>query len=163
MNHPEHHHEFTKADLRMLDDKTRQRDKTRGYDLENCKHRGKDKAHLIVEKPYTKHYPWIYVKLEDHSFRFALRPPDGLNLPGQRRVETIPHSMLARGQPVIGAGECETDETGQIVRINNFSGHYQPGEKNLRETKSNMEQQGLSIKSATWELFNEHGQVIKRL
>lgn len=156
--------EFSKEELRILSEETRNKDEKNGYDLKNCTYRGRDQTHRIVEEPYKKHYPWIYVKLEDGSFRFSLRPTSRQpNLPNQRVGHTLPHSMLARGNSVIGAGECETDENGKVIAIDNWSGHYKPGEKNLKETKKNMEDKGLSTTSTKWMLRNEEGKVVKEL
>ncbi|HBL10692.1 MAG TPA: hypothetical protein DD379_04670 [Cyanobacteria bacterium UBA11162] len=158
--------EFSQEDLRILSEESRERDERNGYDLENCTYRGKDQTHQIVEEPYKKHYPWSYVKLEDGSFRFSPRLTSRQpNLPNQRIGMTLPHSMLARGKPVIGAGECETDENGKVISIDNFSGHYKPGEKNLKETKKNMESKGLSTPLTQWILrrFDGKGNVIKEL
>jgi hypothetical protein len=156
--------EFSKEDLRILSEETRKKDEKNGYDLENCTYKGIEQANKIVEEPYKKHYPWIYVKLEDGSFRFSVRPTSRKpNLPNQRAGNTLPHSVIARGKPVIGAGECETDENGKVISIDNWSGHYKPGEKNLKETKKNMENKGLSITSTKWMLRDEGGKVVKEL
>jgi hypothetical protein len=71
--------------------------------------------------------------------------------------------MLGAGEAVIGAGECETDESGKIKRADNFSGHYQPNEKNLMETKKNFESQGLSSQVAVHQVFDKSGKIIKTL
>ncbi len=156
--------DFTETDLRKMTKSTIQRDKKRGYDVEQCTVNGKDQSAKIVKQPYKKHYPWIYVKLEDHSFWFSLRPATRTpNIPGQRSMQTLPHSMLSRGNPVIGAGECETDSTGKVVYVNNFSGHYKPTEKNLKATKENMERQGLSDQTAKWEVVDKNGHPLKEL
>lgn len=42
------------------------------------------------------------------------------------------HSGLSEGQAyVYGAGEFHIDKNGNVLRINNLSGHYLPTEENL--------------------------------
>jgi|JI10StandDraft_1071094.scaffolds.fasta_scaffold522711_2 hypothetical protein len=139
--------EFSINDLRKLDDETIKKDiNNRGYDLENCKIRGVDASYLILTEKdfYPRQKLWIYVKLEDHSFLFSKRPEERQpKLAGQRTGKTLSHSLLARGKPVIGAGECETDENNKIIRVNNQSGHYKPLFKNLRESIKNMKEKDL--------------------
>ncbi|HHC24188.1 MAG TPA: hypothetical protein ENK58_02055 [Desulfobacterales bacterium] len=139
------------------------KDKKRGYDPEKCQYKGKDLSHKIFDTP-LRNQELIYVKLEDHTFKFALRPKERVpNKPGQRRIDTLPHSMLARGKRIIGAGECETDENGKIIEINNHSGHYQPDEDNLRETKENMMSQELTRSAVKWKVFDKTGKLIKEI
>lgn len=144
--------EFSINDLRKLDEETIIKDIKRGYDLENCKIKGKDESHQIQDKkPFKKKMPLIYVKLEDHSFRFSMRPYDRQpNIPNQRIGYTLSHSLLAKGKPVIGAGECDTDDNGNIILVNNKSGHYKPLIKNLRESMKNMKKQGLVVENTEY-------------
>lgn len=136
------------------------RDKKRGFDAEKGTKDGKDMSWQMWEKP-PKGQNLIYVKLKDGTFRFAPRPkPNPL---ARTRGITLPHTMLGKGDEVIGAGECETDGNGKITRANNFSGHYQPNEANLKLTKDNMEKQGLSGMGTGFEVFDRSGQVIKTL
>lgn len=137
-----------------------ERDKRRGWDHEAGTYQGRDMSWAMMDTP-PRGKELIYVKKADETFVFSPRPKNDVN---QRRGGlTLPHSMLGKGESVIGAGECETDAEGKIERADNFSGHYQPGEKNLEETKKNMEGKGLSSESATFEVFDKSGEVIKTL
>jgi hypothetical protein len=44
------------------------------------------------------------------------------------------HSSILAGKPVRGAGEIKFDADGNIVRINNSSGHYKPGATQMIDT-----------------------------
>jgi hypothetical protein len=139
-----------------------ERDKKHGWDHEAGTKDGKDVSYAIFDKP-AKNKKQIYVKLPDGSFRFS--PREDVNPAARRRRgrTTLPHSMLGKGRKVIGAGECETNQDGKIIRADNFSGHYQPNEENLQETKDNMEKQGLANENAKFEVFDKSGKVIKKL
>jgi hypothetical protein len=138
---------FTDADMKEVKPKSKEKDKKRGYDTAKGTKDGKDVSYSIFDKP-PKNRKLIYVKKPDGSFKFSPRPDP---VPGKRTPPTLPHSMLGGGDKVIGAGECETDGNGKITKADNQSGHYQPGEKNLKETKKNMEKQGLSTPETKWE------------
>jgi hypothetical protein len=71
--------------------------------------------------------------------------------------------MLAGGESVIGAGECQSDAEGKISQADNFSGHYQPKEEHLQATKKNMEEQGLAAAGGKFEVKNAAGEVVKVL
>jgi hypothetical protein len=136
-----------------------ERDKERGFDHEKKTHNGKDVGWALLDKP-PKNRELIYVKKPDGSFVFSPRPKQDLN---QRRGLTLPHSMLAGGGKVIGAGECQSDADGKISQADNFSGHYQPKEEHLEATKKNMEGQGLSAAKPKFEVKNAAGEVTKVL
>src|SRR5207249_497021 len=125
--------EFSQSDMRDAKKESIERDKKKGWDHEKGTKDGIDKSRLIFDSPVKKQ-KLIYAKLADGSFKFSPRPDPNPLARGPRPL-TLPHSMLGKGGKVIGAGECETDENGKITRADNFSGHYQPGEKNLKETK----------------------------
>lgn len=152
--------EFTDEDLRQPKPESIERDKRNGWDHEKGTRDGKDVSYALFSTP-PKSKELVYVKKKDHTFVFSPRPKNDLNQ--RTRRTTLPHSMLGAGEAVIGAGECETDENGTIKRADNFSGHYQPNEKNLKETKKNFEDQGLGGKGATYEVFDKTGKVIKTL
>jgi len=152
--------EFDESDMREPKADSIERDKRNGWDHEACTKDGRDMSHAIFDGP-VKDRKLIYVKLPDGSFKFSPRPdPDPL---ARRRPTTLPHSMLGKGGKVIGAGECETDENGAITRADNFSGHYQPPEKNLKETKKNMEEQGLSAEGAKFDVVDRSGKIVGQL
>lgn len=139
--------EFTEDDLRSPKEDSVKRDKERGWDHEKQSLNGESKSSLVFDKA-PKGRELIYVKMADGSFRFSPRPtPNPLVT---RRILTLPHSVVAQGQKVIGAGECVTNAEGKIAEADNQSGHYQPKEINLEETKKNMEEQGLSTPDATF-------------
>jgi hypothetical protein len=139
--------EFTEDDMREPKPDSIERDEKNGWDHKEQSLNGASKSALVFDTP-PKNQDLIYVKMADGSFRFSPRPqPNPL---ATRRVLTLPHSVVAQGEKVIGAGECSTDSAGKIKEANNQSGHYQPKEINLEETKKNMEEQGLSTPDATW-------------
>lgn len=151
--------EFTDDDMRECKPDSLERDKQRGWNHEESTYQGRDMSALMFsEAPRNREL--IYVKKADHSFVFSPRPKRDLN---QRRGLTLPHSMLAKGEKVIGAGECETDENGQIKQADNFSGHYQPKEKNMAETKKNMESKGMAAPGGAFEVKDAAGAVVKNL
>jgi hypothetical protein len=152
--------EFTDEDLRKPKPESIERDERNGWDHKNAKRDGKDVSHALFPHP-LKNRELVYVKKKDHSFVFSPRPKNDLNQRGRRT--TLPHSMLGAGEEVIGAGECETDGEGKVKRADNFSGHYQPNEKNLKETKKNLEEQGLAGEGASYQVFDKSGKVIKTL
>lgn len=149
------------GDLSMREAKASslERDKERGWDHETKTRNGKDVSWALMDSP-PKGQELIYVKKPDHTFVFSPRPKTDLN---QRGGTTLPHSMLAGGGKVIGAGECVSDDAGNIVHADNFSGHYQPKEENLQQTKKNMEAQGLAAPDAKFEVKNAAGTVLKVL
>lgn len=149
------------GDLSMREAKPEslQRDKDRGWDHEKKTRHGKSVEWALMPTP-PKGKELIYVKKPDHTFVFSPRPKLDLN---QRGGTTLPHSMLAGGGKVIGAGECVSDESGQIVHADNFSGHYQPKEENLQQTKKNMEDQGLAAPNSRFEVKDSTGAVVKLL
>jgi hypothetical protein len=63
-----------------------------------------------------------YVVTEDGSLR-ALKNEEMWDLEG-----SAGHTSLAEGKPVIMAGTFDVED-GQIVRFDNYSGHYQPSEQ----------------------------------
>lgn len=131
-----------------------ERDKKNGYDHEAGTRNGKDvTSYQLFEKP-PKRSELIYAKLPDHSIVFAPRPTNRRFGFGRQRGATLPHSMLTKGGPVLGAGECATDENGNVVEANNQSGHYQPDVEHLKETKKNMEQQGHSGGDTKWSIWD---------
>jgi len=135
------------------------RDKDNGWDHEKKTHNEKDVSWALMDKP-PKDKELIYVKKPDGSFVFSPRPKRDLN---QRAGLTLPHSVLADGKPVIGAGECQSDADGKISQADNFSGHYQPKEENLEATKKNMEEQGLAASDSKFEVKDAAGSVVKVL
>ena len=145
--------------LREPKESSIKRDKERGWDHENKTRNGADVSWALMESP-PKNSELIYVKKEDHSFVSSPRPKTDLN---QRGGTTLPHSMLAGGGKVIGAGECVSDGDGKVAHADNFSGHYQPKEENMRETKKNMEENGLAAPDAKFEVKNAAGEVVKVL
>jgi hypothetical protein len=136
-----------------------ERDKSRGFDHENKTYNGRDLSYGLMDTP-PKNKELIYVKKPDGTFVFSPRPKLDLH---QRGGLTFPHSMLAGGKSVIGAGECQTDADGKISHADNFSGHYQPKEEHLQATKNNMEGKGLAASGAKFEVKNAAGEVIKTL
>jgi hypothetical protein len=136
-----------------------QRDKERGFDHEKKTYNGNDVSWGLMDSP-PKDKELIYVKKPDGSLVFSPRPQRDLN---QRRGLTLPHSMLGEGGPVIGAGECKSDDQGKISQADNFSGHYQPKEEHLSETKKNMEEKGLASADAKFEVKDAAGEVVKVL
>jgi hypothetical protein len=147
------------SSLREAKESSLQRDRERGWDHENQTHNGVDVSWALMDEP-PKSKELIYVKKPDHSFVFSPRPKTDLN---QRGGTTLPHSMLAGGGKVIGAGECVSDADGKIAHADNFSGHYQPKEENLQQTKKNMEEKGLAADKARFEVKNAAGDVVKVL
>jgi hypothetical protein len=152
---------YTAEDNRPPKESSIERDKERGFDHQAGTQNGVSKQHAMWDTPTAKNAELIYVKAADGKFTFSPRPKTDLNQRGGG--STLPHSMLGKGEPVIGAGECETDSEGKIKRADNFSGHYQPNEKNLKKTKENMEKQGLAAQGAKFQVFDKSGQVIKGL
>ncbi|KMK69025.1 hypothetical protein [Puniceibacterium sp. IMCC21224] len=154
------------------------RDEKNGWNHEESTLNGRSQAHALfkVNAPYPedatnfwytplkklpKNAELVYTKDAEGNFTFSPRPKNDVN---QRRgTRTLPHSMLGKAQPVIGAGECETDDQGKIARADNFSGHYQPGEKNLKETKDNFEEKGMASDGTKYEVFDKSAKVIKTL
>lgn len=136
-----------------------ERDRQRGWDHEKKTRNGKDVSWALMDAP-PRNKELIYVKKPDHSFVFSPRPKADLN---QRGGTTLPHSMLAGGGKVIGAGECVSDDSGKIAHADNFSGHYQPKEENMQQTKKNMEEQGLAASGARFEVKDASGAVVKVL
>ncbi|WNG51565.1 hypothetical protein F0U60_51110 [Archangium minus] len=153
--------DFKEEDLRQPKADSIERDKRHGYDHKNGTKDGKSVSYALWDTPPTNK-ELVYVKKADHTFVFSPRPKNDLNQRNRGRA-TLPHSMLGAGEAVIGAGECETNEEGKITRADNFSGHYQPNEKNLKETKKNFEQQGHAAGGAKYEVFDRTGKVIKSL
>ena len=145
--------------LRKPKESSLQRDKERGWDHEKKTRNGKDVSWALMDSP-PKKQELIYVKKADGSFVFSPRPKTDLN---QRGGTTLPHSMLGGGGNVIGAGECVSDEDGKIAQADNFSGHYQPKEGNLQDTKKNMEDKGLAAENAKFEVKDASGAVVKVL
>lgn len=153
--------EFDESDMREVKPDCIKRDKRKGWDYEKCTEKGKDVKWAFLDQP-AKSKKLIYVKLPDGSFKFSPRPDQ--NPLSRRRPRTLPHSMLAKGDKVIGAGECETDKNGKIISANNHSGHYQPEEKNAKETNKNMKDKGLVSDDFNFGKFDtSSGKVIKLL
>jgi len=152
---------FGDSDMREPKEESIERDKKNGWDHEKCTKDGKDMSHQIFDAP-VKGQKLIYVKLPDGSFKFSPRPEPNPLARGPRPT-TLPHSMLGKAGKVIGAGECETDADGKIVHADNFSGHYQPGEKNLEETKKNMEKQNMAKEGTKFNVLDKAGKVIKQI
>jgi hypothetical protein len=53
------------------------------------------------------------------------------------------HSTLSNGEPVAGAGEMDVIE-GRIKFINGESGHYKPGEHEMRQVRTELERNGVN-------------------
>lgn len=151
---------YTSDDDRPPKPDSIERDERNGYDHEAGTLDGNSVQHALWDAPTARNAELIYTKSSDGKFTFSPRPK-GRGRGGRRA--TLPHSMLGKGQPVIGAGECETDAEGKIKRADNFSGHYQPNEKNLKKTKENFEKQGLAAGGAKFQVFDKSGKVIKEL
>ena len=127
-----------------------ERDRKNGYDHKSGKHDGKDVTSYQVFDTPPKKSELIYVIKKDGTAAFAPRPTNRSAAFARQRGRTLPHSMLAQGEPVLGAGECTTDDNGKVDSINNQSGHYQPGETQLKQTKKIMDQGGLTTEKTQW-------------
>lgn len=152
--------EFDESDMREVKPDCIERDERNGWDYEKSTYFGEDVKWAFFDQP-VKSKKLIYVKLPDGSFRFSPRPDR--NPLVRRRGRTLPHSMLGKGDKVIGAGECETDKNGKIASANNHSGHYQPEEKNAKETNKNMKDKGLVSDDFSFGSVDTSGKVIKLL
>lgn len=88
----------------------------------------------------------------------VLRPDGGLYTAdmaeeeARRPGENIHHSTLASGGEVAGAGEIETSETGELERVTDQSGHYQPEFVFTHQLLEGMEENGVDLSKTTVEL-----------
>ena len=69
--------------------------------------------------------------------------------PRSQRGEFISHAVLATGGPVLAAGEFQMniDDTAMAVsKLDNMSGHYQPGSATLALARTAFEAAGIDVR-----------------
>ena len=88
----------------------------------------------------------IYVLAVDgHFYGGAKKSGRG----GQLTSEAIHHSTFMAGEPVDGAGHFGTDDSGNLLRVDDQSGHYRPGDYELGFVLYYLEQYGTDLSRVT--------------
>jgi len=70
----------------------------------------------------------------------------------RRPGQNVHHSTLAGGGEVAGAGEIETSETGELERVTDQSGHYQPEFVFTHQLLQRLGERGVDLSKTTVEL-----------
>lgn len=84
----------------------------------------------------------------ERRFSEKLRKQNSLDKMNQWSFGWMNHSSLFAGDEVAGAGELRVED-GELTGINNVSGHYRPGEKQLWQTVNYLHEQGLPMERTT--------------
>lgn len=72
---------------------------------------------------------------------------DGKLYVGSHDKGKFHHSSFLAGAPVIGAGEIQMDEEGQIIFLSPNSGHYNPSKKELLAVLQWLQEKGVNLKN----------------
>lgn len=78
---------------------------------------------------------------------------------GLEEIRVWHHSSFVAGRPVLCAGDLATDESGRLVRVTNWSGHYRPDAAALAAALRALRDQGVPLEGVLAEVVGPGGRV----